>query len=1082
MAGESPGRSEQRKSSGATAEAEAGRDPRLAVFGTRPGGAEAGAGGRDGADGADGADSPEGAGGGGGGDGAEVPAAGGAAAKAVPSQGGAPGGAGPEDAAAEDEAPGDEAADGETPDGEAADGATDEGASPKAERESDGAGTGAAGNARETAEQGDERLREAVAAWVATSDGERPAGDTAQDTAGDTAPEGKAGVPAGPAADAVEEDAAGRADLVTAAFGGLRAARAESSDRGGPSGAGASAEGGGDRGTMVFGRPLPDDEEREATGPSGPSTGEAADDAGTVTGTDAEERPDPDGTTEDRDGSEPLAKAKTKAAATSAAPEGGDAEPPAGSAQDGKPSGDAKKARPGKGGGTTASPSAESPSVESPSVEGPSTESPKKPESAGSAPSTEKTGKTGKTETAGKTEKTENTPDHGGADAGGGTAGAATDSGGSGGKPVDQPTAVFRVRKPGKPDGSGPAGGTAEPGADGPGDGDTEPAAGEADRKGTAGVAAKPVADKAAGGRPEAGKAGEGKPNEGEPGSAKPEAATPETAKSEPGKPESGKPDDAKPEPGEPESGKAGSARPESGKPGSAEPAAGRTSTFVPLQSADSAPRTPAPSKAPSSGPSWAARPDAAPADSASGSDASRASGARAGAGAAATAAPEAAPAGESEAERTKQQPLPPLDLLAKLTNTPPPPETPLRTLVRRVKIWTPLVLLLLIVFAIAQSIRPLPEPELRLTAASEYAFKGEKPSLPWPDEGQAYVEIDGLGSLGSSGEEKPVPIASVAKVMTAYVFLREHPVKKGDEGVKMKVDAQAVEDYETGKADSESVVRLTEGQMLSEYEALEALMLPSANNVARLMARWYEKENGGKFVAAMNDAAKDLGMKNTTFTDPSGLEKSTVSTAKDLVKLGKAAMAIPVFKEISAKPFYIDSNDDKQLNYNRLIPYTGIGIKTGTSTAAGGNLLFAAEQEIAGTKQLIVGAALGQYKVPAIDSVTEVSKQLIESAQAVLTDAKVVEKGQVVGHVDDGLGGTVPVVATEDVTAVGWPGLTVELALSDGGKTVPHEAEAGTEVGLLTAGSGPGQVKVPVALEKVKEEPGFGSKLTRIL
>ncbi|MCC9740941.1 D-alanyl-D-alanine carboxypeptidase [Streptomyces sp. MNU89] len=1051
MAGESPGRSEQRKSSGATAEAEAGRDPRLAVFGTRPGGAEAGADGRDGADGADGADSPEGAGGKDGGDGAEVPATGGAAAKAVPSQGGAA----PEDTAAEDEAPGDEAADGETPDGEAADGDADEAASPKAGTESDGAGTGTAGNARETAEQGDERLREAVAAWVATSDGERPAEDTAQDTAGDTAPEGKAGAPAGPAADTVEEDAAGRADLVTAAFGGLRAARAESSDRGGPSGAGASAEGGGDRGTMVFGRPLPDDEEREATGPSGPSTGETADDAGTV---DAEERPDPDGTTEDRDGSEPLAKAKAKAkaAATPAAPEGGDEEAPAGSAQDGKPSEDADKARPGES-GTAASLGTESPG----------TESPKKPESAGSAPSTEKT------ETAEKTESSEGTPDHGSADAGGGAAGAATGGGGSGGKPVDQPTAVFRVRKPGEPDGSGPAGGTAEPGADGPGDGDTEPTAGDGDRKGTAGAVAKPVADKAVGGRPESGKSGDGKSGDDKSGSAKPEAATPETAKSEPGKPESGKPDDGKPEPG----------KPEPAKSGAAEPAVGRTSTFVPLQSADSAPRTPAPSKTPSSGPSWAARPDAAPADSASGSGASGARAeAGAGAGAAATAAPEAAPAGESEVERTKQQPLPPLDLLAKLTNTPPPPETPLRTLVRRVKIWTPLVLLLLIVFAIAQSIRPLPEPELRLTAASEYAFKGQKPSLPWPDEGQAYVEIDGLGSLGSSGEEKPVPIASVAKVMTAYVFLREHPVKKGDEGVKMKVDAQAVEDYETGKADSESVVRLTEGQTLSEYEALEALMLPSANNVARLMARWYEKENGEDFVAAMNDAAKDLGMKNTTFTDPSGLEKTTVSTAKDLVKLGKAAMAIPVFKEISAKPFYIDSNDDKQLNYNRLIPYTGIGIKTGTSTAAGGNLLFAAEQEIAGTKQLIVGAALGQYKVPAIDSVTEVSKQLIESAQAVLTDAKVVEKGQVVGHVDDGLGGTVPVVATEDVTAVGWPGLTVELALSDGGKTVPHEAEAGTEVGLLTVGSGPGQVKVPVALGKAKEEPGFGSKLTRIL
>ncbi|CAM5271078.1 hypothetical protein SALBM217S_03970 [Streptomyces griseoloalbus] len=70
--------------------------------------------------------------------------------------------------------------------------------------------------------------------------------------------------------------------------------------------------------------------------------------------------------------------------------------------------------------------------------------------------------------------------------------------------------------------------------------------------------------------------------------------------------------------------------------------------------------------------------------------------------------------------ERTTQQPLPPkppLDLLAELTNTPPPPQTPLRTAVRRIKIWTPLVLLLLIVFAVVQNVRPLPAPTLVLTA-----------------------------------------------------------------------------------------------------------------------------------------------------------------------------------------------------------------------------------------------------------------------------------------------------------------------------------------------------------------------------
>ncbi|MEV8212066.1 D-alanyl-D-alanine carboxypeptidase, partial [Streptomyces sp. NPDC079189] len=114
--------------------------------------------------------------------------------------------------------------------------------------------------------------------------------------------------------------------------------------------------------------------------------------------------------------------------------------------------------------------------------------------------------------------------------------------------------------------------------------------------------------------------------------------------------------------------------------------------------------------------------------------------------------APAAAPASAaapslSGAERTRQQPMPPrppLDLLAELTNTPPPLETPVRTAVRRVKIWTPLVVLLLIVVAIVQAVRPLPTPVLRLTAQSTYTFEGSKPSLPWPNEGQGYMAATG--------------------------------------------------------------------------------------------------------------------------------------------------------------------------------------------------------------------------------------------------------------------------------------------------------------------------------------------------
>ncbi|MFF7023925.1 D-alanyl-D-alanine carboxypeptidase [Streptomyces klenkii] len=498
-----------------------------------------------------------------------------------------------------------------------------------------------------------------------------------------------------------------------------------------------------------------------------------------------------------------------------------------------------------------------------------------------------------------------------------------------------------------------------------------------------------------------------------------------------------------------------------------------RTSQFVPLKS-DEAPAAPAKKAAPAK-PGTPAKPPvkATP-------PAPKASGAPAKPAIPVTVTPPKDPA-DPASPQPAGGPAAPLDLLAQLTNTPPPPETPVRTVLRRVKIWTPLVVLLAIVFCVVQAFRPLPEPKLVLTANKAFKFDGDKAQMTWPASGQAYVEVDGLGSLGEFGEEKPVPIASVTKVMTAYITLRDHPMKKGDKkGALMTVDAKAVSDYQKGKPEGESLVRVTENQQLSEYEALEALMLPSANNIAKLLARW-DAGSEDAFVKKMNDTAKELGMVNTHFTDPSGFDATTKSTAKDLVKLGKKAMADPVFKEISGLTEYIDSNGEKQKNFNPIVPLYGTGIKTGTTTAAGGNLLFAAEKKIGGTTQLIIGAVLAQHKTPIIDSVVAATKDAIESAKKALEAKTVVKKGDVVGAVDDGLGGRTPVVATKDVTAVGWAGLSVDLALNDAGHKLPHTAKPGTEVGMLTVGSGPGQVRVPVALKKELAEPGFGAKLTRL-
>ncbi|WP_344496828.1 D-alanyl-D-alanine carboxypeptidase [Streptomyces enissocaesilis] len=454
----------------------------------------------------------------------------------------------------------------------------------------------------------------------------------------------------------------------------------------------------------------------------------------------------------------------------------------------------------------------------------------------------------------------------------------------------------------------------------------------------------------------------------------------------------------------------------------------------------------------------------------------------------AASAAPAAstAPAPLPEAERTRQQPLPPrppLDLLAELTNTPPPPETPVRTAVRRVKIWTPLLLLVVIVFATVQAVRPLPAPALVLSAEPTYTFGGGRIDMPWPAEGQGAVEVEGVGTIGTYGRTKVAPIASMAKVMTAYVILKNHPITGDQVGEKIEVDKRAADE---AALVNESKVPVKEGQKYTQREMLMMLMIPSGNNAARLLARW-DASTEDAFVDKMNAAAKDLGMTNSTYTDPSGLKASTVSTPADQLKLAKAVMQNDVFREVVNMPQAdIPTLGETIYNNNHILLEPGVsGIKTGSSTPAGGNLVWTADTIVDGKSRRIIGVVMGADAGGTLDEKLERARQnslkLIQAAQKGVESATVVKKGDVVGYVDDGLGGRTPVVSTKDLKPVGWGGLRVELDLGDGGEPVPHSAKAGTVVGEVTVGTGTGKVTAPVALRGELTEPAFGDKLTRV-
>ncbi|RAY15998.1 D-alanyl-D-alanine carboxypeptidase [Actinomadura craniellae] len=370
----------------------------------------------------------------------------------------------------------------------------------------------------------------------------------------------------------------------------------------------------------------------------------------------------------------------------------------------------------------------------------------------------------------------------------------------------------------------------------------------------------------------------------------------------------------------------------------------------------------------------------------------------------------------------------------------------------RRVLLAVFFVLILLVSGATFQIVRPLPDPALRLTTASAHTFPGAPPRLPWPAQGQAAVDVEGLGTMGAFGPTTPTPTASVAKVMTAYVFLSDHPLRSGEEGPTFTISPQEAARLPMRISRGESLVEVTAGQKFSQREALEALMIVSANNIAHELARW-DSGNLTAFVAKMNATARELGMDSTTYTDPSGYDSRTVSTAADQVKLLRAAMRVPAFAEIVAKQTYVPRNGDTaRPGGNILLGRNGfVGGKTGYTDLAGGNYVFAARRRVGGVDALIVGAVLDQPTGNGAMPAMTAAHQLVLAAGGAMTSASLAASGARVGMVDDGLGGGSPLVAATPVTVVGWPGLTVRISAEG---IPPRSAAAGHKVGTLIVGA----------------------------
>jgi serine-type D-Ala-D-Ala carboxypeptidase (penicillin-binding protein 5/6) len=318
----------------------------------------------------------------------------------------------------------------------------------------------------------------------------------------------------------------------------------------------------------------------------------------------------------------------------------------------------------------------------------------------------------------------------------------------------------------------------------------------------------------------------------------------------------------------------------------------------------------------------------------------------------------------------------------------------------------------------------------IRRTLAADVRVPGTAPVLAWPRAGQAAVEVEGIGGVASTARQTPVPIASVAKVMTAYLTLREHPLPAGKEGFAITVTPADVAEEEQRASLLQSIVAVRAGERITERQALQALLLPSANNVAALLAV-HDAGTLAAFVARMNSTARALGMDSTTYTDPSGFNDETVSTAVDQLKLARVAMHEPEFAAIVDESTAELPVAGRVANYDTLLGRDGyVGVKTGSDRAAGGCFVFDKQIAVGAQRLTVLGVVLGQREGSLVEAALISAQRLGDSVAATLRVQTVLPAGTSVLHASNADGDLVTIATAHALSEIGWGGLELPVTL----------------------------------------------------
>lgn len=425
-------------------------------------------------------------------------------------------------------------------------------------------------------------------------------------------------------------------------------------------------------------------------------------------------------------------------------------------------------------------------------------------------------------------------------------------------------------------------------------------------------------------------------------------------------------------------------------------------------------------------------------------------------------------------------------------------PRTSKRRRARRaattVTVTTVMVLAAAGIYTAAAAGAAMPDPELTLAEpAPQQVAASDEPAQATVDAQSLPTAIGWAESEGVwTNDDQVYSLASISKLITVLVALEARPLAPDSDGETHVWSAEDAAQQAAYIADDGVAYPVPVGTEMTERQMLTLIFLPSANDFADAYARWVFGSNEA-FLEAVEAWKVAHGITSLEFVEPTGMDEGNRATAADLVRVARIALANPTVTQFTnvvaaEMPWGVGTIE----NTNPLLTELPgmVGLKTGTSSSAGYNLVAAQRVDAHGREVTKISVTMGRGS---LEARAQSGRDVLAAMDALPQIVPLVEAGSQVGEAVAATGEQLPLTVAAAASAVLLPGelATVEVSLGagadgaegSGSGSGSGDGDAGDlapdQAGVLTVTAPTGSEEVPVVRSGSFAEPDLWWRLT---